>query len=107
MTLKVEKRIKTIAMVFPIIVLMVGLFITGIQTIDVLNTTVRTVESNSLRIEEVEKESKSQDQAIRNELIQANDMTKTQLADIQVSVAIANTNIQYLVKQYDKDKYNY
>ncbi len=76
----------------------------GVQLKDLASRNERALVVPEQRINEVEAESKAENQKIRNEMIEANSTTKAQLSEIQVSVAIANTNIQYLVKQYDNDK---
>ena len=101
---KIEKRLKLWQLILGILVIIVPLFVYAVQTVDLLNATAKSVNSLDLRISDVEIESKAEDQKIRNEMIKANSTTQAQLAEIQVSVAIANTNIQYLVKGYDKQK---
>ena len=101
---KIEKRLKLWQLILGILVVIIPLFVYTVQTVDLLNATAKSVSSLDLRINEVEMQSKAEDQRIRNEIVEANSTTQTKLAEIQVSVAIANTNIQYLVKGYDKQK---
>lgn len=93
MTSSTEKKLKQWSLALGLMVIVVPLFVSAVQKDG-------TVRQNTEDIKVI----KMQMQTEQEKREVAERQTQAQLSRIEIDVAVLNTNVQYLVKQYDKDK---
>ena len=107
MTSNTERKLKQWSLAIGIMVIIVPLFVSAVQKDGMIQQNKLAVDDMRTQIYNEQQERKASDVDIRNELVRSEKQTQIQLSQIQLDLAVLNTNMQYLVKEYDKKKESY